>query len=257
MTNSMPESKNSRPGARYCASAFKLRRGNFCCVGQRHPRIDPPDLRCRPQPLPTKNTFGCPSVSLTARSLRCRGFTLMELMVTLAIMTVLVTVGAPSFKRLIQSSTISSNVNSFLADVRYARSEAISRGGNVIMCRSDDPEAPSPICNSGSAAQGWATGWIVFHDLNNDGQTNLGEPVLRRQSPITSLDSILEVKPIPSNKFRFTAAGRLLNLNSATTLKFGGAVLYSSDIQRTVCVSLGGRARITGDGATNCGSNNE
>lgn len=185
------------------------------------------------------------------------GFTLLELMMVIAIVATLITLGAPSFKRLIQSSKVSSNVNSFLSDIRQTRSEAINRGGNVVMCRSDDPEAANPVCSSGFGSHGWASGWIIFQDLNNDGQKSSAEPLLRIQSPITSLDSIMESKIIPSNRFRFTATGRLLNMDSATTLKFGGDPRFPLDIQRTVCVSVGGRARITGDGNTSCGSSNE
>ena len=70
---------------------------------------------------------------------KSHGFTLLELMVVLAIVAILTMLAAPSFTRLIQSITMSSTVNTFLADMRYARSESIRRGGGVVMCRSDDP----------------------------------------------------------------------------------------------------------------------
>ena len=84
------------------------------------------------------------------------GFTLIELLVAIAIAAILIALAAPSFKQLIQSSTMSSNVNNFLADMRYARSEAIRRGGSVVMCRSNAPEAASPACGSGSGPGGMA-----------------------------------------------------------------------------------------------------
>ena len=193
---------------------------------------------------------------------KSHGFTLLELMVVLAIVAILTMLAAPSFTRLIQSITMSSAVNTFLADMRYARSESIRRGGGVVMCRSDDPEAISPTCNTGSGpgGNGWVSGWIIFQDLDPSaagGDKNARDPILRIQSPITSLNSIVEKKSTPANKFRFTATGRLLNLSSATTLQFGGNPLFANDVQRTVCVSLGGRARIAGDGTAACGSNNQ
>jgi type IV fimbrial biogenesis protein FimT len=183
------------------------------------------------------------------------GFTLIELMVVVAIMAILTTIAAPSFVRVIQSSTMSSNVNTFLGDVRFARSEAIRRGGGVVMCRSDDPEAASPVCGAGSGpgGNGWVSGWIIFHDLNNSGTKTALEPLLRVQSAITSMDSIVESGGSSSTKFRFTATGRMLNLNSATSIQFGGGN-YDADVQRMVCVNLGGRARIAGNGNSACGS---
>ena len=181
------------------------------------------------------------------------GFTLIELMVAIAIVSILMTLAVPSFIQMFQSNTISSNVNNFLADMRYARSEAVRRGGGVIMCRSDAPEAASPVCGSGSGpgTNGWVSGWIIFHDVDGDGTriASSTDPVLRVQSPITSMDSILEGS---STKFRFTATGRLQNLSSSgTTLQFGGGS-YANTVQRVVCVRVGGQARIAGDGYSSC-----
>ena len=187
-----------------------------------------------------------------------RGFTLIELLVVLAIAAILVMLAAPSFRQLIQSNSMSSGVNSFLSDVRYTRSEAIRRGGGIVMCRSDDPEAAPPVCGTGTGPNGagWVSGWIVFQDLNTNGAVDANEPVLRVQAPIKSIDAILESGASSSTKFRFTPTGRLSDSASATQLKFGGSD-FSSDLQRVICVSLGGRARIAGNGSTSCGSGNE
>ena len=182
-----------------------------------------------------------------------RGFTLVELLVVVTIAAILMALAVPSFSRLIQSTNISSSVNTFLADVRFARSESIRLGGGVVMCRSSSPEATSAACDTGSTT-GWETGWIIFHDLNNSGnRTSSGtgaEPLLRVQAPITSMDSISSGS---TTTFVFTATGRLRNLSSgAGTLQFG-AGNYPIDVQRIVCVNLGGRAFISGNGNAACG----
>lgn len=187
---------------------------------------------------------------------KSRGFTLIELLVVLAISAILMALATPSFKNLIQSNTISSNVNTFLADARFARSEAIRRGGTVVMCRSDAPEAISPTCSSVSSAgtNGWASGWIIFHDLNNSGQINGTEIPLRVQAPITALGSIAEGTSGTSTLLKFTATGRLQSLPSGSSplqLTFGDSN-YASDVQRIVCMGLGGRARIGAKGSTSC-----
>jgi type IV fimbrial biogenesis protein FimT len=175
-------------------------------------------------------------------------------MVVLAIVAILSTLAAPSFTRLVQSNTMSSQVNTFMADLRYARSESARRGGGVVMCRSDAPEAFHPVCNttSGPGGRGWVSGWIVYLDANNDGVIDAGD-LLRIQSPIAKLDSIVENGDDASSIFRFTATGRLFNASSATSLQFGGSD-YASDVQRVLCVNPGGRARIAGNGAASCGT---
>ena len=179
-----------------------------------------------------------------------RGFTLLEVMVVVAIVAILTTLAAPSFVALIQSNSVSSNVNAFIADVRYARSEAVRRGGAVIMCRSDAPEAAAPVCNTTAGTNGWATGWIIFEDrdgsLNYSAGTDASQ-LLRVQGPITNLDSIYDGSG-SSAKFQFTATGRMQN-TALTYLLFGSTSSMPVTRQRVVCVNATGRARIVGDGS--------
>ena len=185
---------------------------------------------------------------------KSRGFTLVELMIVIAIVAILTTLAAPSFKQLIQSNTMSGAVNTFLGDMRFARSEAMRRGGGVVMCRSDNPEAPNAVCGTGSTV-GWESGWIIFQDNNNNGARNFStnplvdDTLLRVQGPITSIKSISE--PGAATVFRFSATGRLA-LASATSIQFGSTPQYENTVQRVVCVNLGGRARIAGDGYASC-----
>jgi type IV fimbrial biogenesis protein FimT len=177
------------------------------------------------------------------------GFTLIEALVVIALVAILTALAAPSFKNLIQSNSISSSVNSFLADMRFARSEAIRRGSSVVICRSTSPET-SPACN-GTYGQhnDWKTGWIIFDDLNKDGNLDSGEPVLRVQGPITNIDSI---DASSKYQFKFNATGRLPGYFDG--IKFGGSNFPTTN-QRVVCVSAGGRTRIAGDGSTSCPTN--
>jgi type IV fimbrial biogenesis protein FimT len=180
---------------------------------------------------------------------KARGFTLIELMVVIAIVAILTTLAAPSFVNLIQSNSMASAVNTFMADMRFARSESIRRGGGVVLCRSDNPEASPPACSTTSSSNGWVSGWIVYIDQNNNGSIDDGE-VLRVQGPITSIDSI--VQPTTKNKFPFTATGRFQNLTGGTsTFQFGGSA-FPNENQRVLCVSIGGQVRIAGNGLAGC-----
>ncbi|MCX7241348.1 MAG: GspH/FimT family pseudopilin [Burkholderiales bacterium] len=175
---------------------------------------------------------------------KIRGFTLIEAMVVVAIIAILVSLAAPSFSSLIQANTISNSVNTLLSDMRYARSESIRRGGDVVMCRSATPESSGATCSSGN----WNSGWIVFHDLNGDGVKDATDPILRVQAPLSAIDTISATGS--EYRFRFSATGRL-PVSEATTLTFGGSN-FESHIQRKVCVSVGGRGRIAGDGSSSC-----
>lgn len=190
------------------------------------------------------------------------GFTMIELMVVISITAVLIVLAIPSFKLLIQSINISTNVNTFIADIRFARSEAIKRGGTVFMCRSDLPEADNPSCSNSANAgtNGWATGWFIFYDTNGNGLKDSNDLVLRAHSPILTVDTIVEGASEKSTMLRFTGTGRLYNLpddSSPLQLTFGGSA-YATATKRVVCVNLGGYARVAASGVTSCsaGTNN-
>lgn len=111
-----------------------------------------------------------------------RGVTLIELLITLAILAILVVIGFPSMQEAFRTNRVSTFSNDLLAAAAYARSEAVRRSGRVALCASpdptsggSDPAAAAATCD-GTA---WHRGWIVFVDADGDGQRQSSEAVLR------------------------------------------------------------------------------
>ena len=87
-----------------------------------------------------------------------QGFTLIELMITISIAAILLAVGVPSMRDMIQQNRLTGNVNEFVAANMLARSEAIKRGSSVTLCRAVNAEAGS---DAWAAAGDWNTGWLA------------------------------------------------------------------------------------------------
>jgi type IV fimbrial biogenesis protein FimT len=118
------------------------------------------------------------------------GFTLWELMFTLAVAGIVLGIGVPSFKEFLRNNAMSAAVNDVVTGVLLARAEAVKRQVPVTLCASADPNAAAPAC--GTFSGGGAGGYIVFVDENGndvltdstDGNAKLdsGETVLLRRT---------------------------------------------------------------------------
>ncbi len=97
------------------------------------------------------------------------GFTLIELMVVLAITGILISLAAPEFNGLITNSKLDGGVDKISRAMSFARNLSLNNGTNerVVICPTGNPEADSPTC-LGAATTDYQTGWIVFVDCDND-----------------------------------------------------------------------------------------
>src|ERR1051325_9926231 len=85
-----------------------------------------------------------------------KGFSLVELMVALAVTAILLVAAGPSFRDAIRRNKVSAASNALLADIAYARSEAINRGNVVSICHSSD----QATCTGNGKA--YENGWLVY-----------------------------------------------------------------------------------------------
>jgi type IV fimbrial biogenesis protein FimT len=178
----------------------------------------------------------------TARHLRS-GFSLIELMVTLAVSAVLITVSIPSFQSLIQRNRIASQVNSFVGDLQFARSEAIKRGLPVSLCTSSD----GATC---LGANTWHQGWIVFSDLDASGTLNDTDGVLRVQKGWANGDTLSGNPNLPA--LSFSREGFALGLPAGTVTLSARTTPINDHATRCIALNRVGRQTIHRHGSESC-----
>lgn len=119
------------------------------------------------------------------------GFTLMELVITLTIASILAVAAIPSFKSFVLDNRLTAQTNDLVADLAFARSEAIKRGRNVTVCVR---EAGANTCNV--TAPVWHSNRLVWVDENNDGTIDTAE-ILRARGQLDG-DNVLLTSNIPA-----------------------------------------------------------
>jgi len=110
---------------------------------------------------------------------RQSGFTLFELLATVGIGGLLLSIGVPSLTSFVRDANIISGANGFLADLYYARNLAVTTNRRIVTCASSNGTS----CNSAL----WTDGRITFRDDNNNLVLDVGEEVVRVGRPLTGL----------------------------------------------------------------------
>ncbi|MGB0218760.1 MAG: GspH/FimT family pseudopilin [Sinimarinibacterium flocculans] len=168
---------------------------------------------------------------------RCRkerGFTLLELLVAAAVLSIIAAVAVPSYRNLIQRNRVVTDANALLTTLTLARSEAIKRNDQVAICRSTD--GSSCLSSSGD----WGTGAMVFSDQNRNGALDAGEEIVRADVPLSRSSTIsLSVNTL----VRFRSSGDLVagQLGGSFTIQPSSG---GTDHRRKVVFTATGRPRI-------------
>ena len=174
-----------------------------------------------------------------------RGFTVIELMITMSIVGILVAAAAPGYQDWTATTRLNAHTTEFITALHFARSEAVKRNVAVSVCKSSSGTA----CVTTNT---WAQGWIVFVDIDASGTVDSGDTVLRVHEKLTGGTTLIgqtavaNVITFRSNgtaaqaglidmcSFRQTVAGRDIVIASGT-----GRPISVVDAAPITCNGLG------------------
>lgn len=160
------------------------------------------------------------------------GFTLVEMMVVVAIVVILSAVSVPSFRGTIQSFRAQSTASTLRGALQFARSEAIKQGIPVTMCVSSNGSS----CTSGNS---WQSGWITFADPNADKTVGT---LLKLQKALTSTDTLVADQSVGA--VTFSRDGFMIGLPGTGDVTF---TIRSTPVNTyaTRCVAISKTGRST------------
>lgn len=153
-----------------------------------------------------------------------RGFTLLEAMITVAVLAILVSVGVPSFRATVERNRVTTTANDLLYHLQLARSEAVKRNRTITLCPSSD----------GSACSGsnWSIGWLIIDEAS---------PTLPIR--IAQVSNGLTVTPsLTTTQIKFSAVGTV-----DTALHF--TVTINTET-RFVCLRISGATEVLLSGSS-------
>lgn len=167
---------------------------------------------------------------------RVAGFSLIEVMIALAIFGLLLGLGLPSYRDWIASRQLANHAEYLAETLNQARSEAVKRSARVNLCKSSDGKQ---CTNAGT----WSAGWIMFADDNLDGSIENAESVIRHDGPPGNGITVTANRPL-DDYVSYTTFGHARLLNGALQM---GTFVVCKPGQKAIDVVLAnsGRVRIS------------
>lgn len=101
-----------------------------------------------------------------------RGYTAVQLLIVMAVIGILATIGLPSFQHVLEWQQATTRVHLLTSHLAMARSMAVTQRAPVSVC----PSAEGATCRSDRI---WSQGWILFKDPNRQGQPADTASILR------------------------------------------------------------------------------
>ena len=164
------------------------------------------------------------------------GFTIIELMITIMILALVVTLGVPGFSVTIKNNRLASQYNTLISTLNFARSESVKRNDkNVTICASTDQAS----CSNSSD---WSTGWIVFVDADNNKAVSAGETLLRVEYGLEGGNTLSTVGFSSNTSLTFDSIGMITRTGTFVLCDDRGA-----EEALAVAVNKSGQSRPAGD----------
>lgn len=161
------------------------------------------------------------------------GFSLLELLSVVAIVAILMGIGAPSYRYITVSNRVTAEVNGLLGDLQFARAEAIKEGQMVTVCASSNGTS----CNT--TGSNWEGGWIVFSDGGTLGTVDGNDFILRIQKPFSNGDTFTATNSVLAITFNRDGFANGLSAALTLTLKDSSSnANYTRCLMSTVVGSL-------------------
>ena len=174
------------------------------------------------------------------------GVTLVEVMVSVAILAILAAIAVPSYRFVINSGQVSADMNALVGTLQLARAEAIKRGLAVAVCASNTStnvgtngkaNANPPAC---TGVNTWQVGWFSFVDFNNNGSFDGTDTLIAVQGPLASSNTL--VADDGTSIVRFNREGFVSGLAaSAVTLTL--SPVSNAAVQKR-CLFVGSAGRL-------------
>lgn len=175
------------------------------------------------------------------------GFTLIELIVTLAVVSILLVTGIPMLNQMTASNRLVTQINNIAGSLAVARSESIKRGGSITLCGSTD----GGTCDTSN----WESGWIVFSDANNNAVLDSAtEAMLKIVGPFTGGSTLRLSQSDSASIIRYRSDGSLRDQDAdASRTDRGTFTLCPSDlsITKAKAININALGRVSrAEGAT-------
>ncbi len=161
-----------------------------------------------------------------------RGVTLIELMVTLAVAAILLTVAAPDWRRMVAQHQLRAVVSDLFHDIALARSQAIARGTRVMLVPAEDAS--------------WDAGWTVMVDHDGDRRPGVDDELLSVHQAVPTgirISSAFTAQRAPFY-IAFNGAGRACSDTSSVAARWGSVSISAVGQVRRIRISMLGRARV-------------